>query len=334
MASSRFKEEVQLFSKHKQKKQVQMQTAAREWQDKLKTVVRDKFEKKKYRIYQAQQHPRNWRARERAPVKVVENHRAMFEAPSNKLCNGFRHVRPTQWQKLHETMMDKHRGQVECFTSNSAALPHVEDSEALEFFGHSLQTSMTRATVEDSHRSGPNPAHESPLFGGCVRIPWHTGCQVEFKPGVCETPWPARPCGKQRRTRLEAHQESRKRIVAASGSFWRMSHKASTNCVGTMNSTPDTVGNGNCPARKRGRWHRKTEKMRRLREAEGLQNTTLVHASASLARTFTGVTSSTFYHIVQFLSVHIHALVSYLPRLHASCATCHDTQTSCCWAQT
>ena len=46
----------------------------------------------------------------------------------------------------------------QCFTLNCEALPLAGSSETPEFFGHRLQTSKTRATVEESTAgSGPRP---------------------------------------------------------------------------------------------------------------------------------------------------------------------------------
>ena len=53
-------------------------------------------------------------------------------------------------------------------------------------FGRRLQTSMTRATVEDSRRPLVGGPSFHGVFGMCTN-PWHIGCQVEFKPRVFET---------------------------------------------------------------------------------------------------------------------------------------------------
>ena len=91
-----------------------------------------------------------------------------------------------------------------CLTSNSEAHPHGESLEPPRFFGHRLQSSMTRATVEDS-AAGLGQAlcvgYPSMTSRDCACVHWHEDGQEEVKPrawslalGVGyppQTPWVA-----------------------------------------------------------------------------------------------------------------------------------------------
>ena len=70
---------------------------------------------------------------------------------------------------------------------------HLWGARNDEFFGHRLQTSMTRATAEDSTAGlGQTSRTGRALVGGlsfhgvselCMD-PWRTGCQEEFRPSA------------------------------------------------------------------------------------------------------------------------------------------------------
>ena len=76
-----------------------MQTAAKEWHEKVDAMVQERkhvySKKKKYmQNLSCPKTPKNLESAERTPVKVAEHQYPNFEAPSEKLCHAVRRVVP------------------------------------------------------------------------------------------------------------------------------------------------------------------------------------------------------------------------------------------------
>ena len=66
-----------------------------------------------------------WTARKGRLEKLERSQLTLLEAPLEKLYEDARHVQPTSWQKLHETMRMTYKQQVEIMWERLANYPAV-----------------------------------------------------------------------------------------------------------------------------------------------------------------------------------------------------------------